>query len=560
MDETRLLRLVEVGRTLVSELDLESVLAGVLDEARELTGARYAALGILDERKVALERFLTAGIDRETHTAIGDLPRGHGVLGELIRDPRPLRLADVGQHPRSYGFPPGHPPMRSFLGVPIQIRGEPFGNLYLTEKEDGDFDATDEEALVVLAAWAGIAIENARLYGRVEGHRDDLERAVRGLEATTAVARAVGDETDLERVLELIVKRGRALVDARSVVILLREGQELAVRASAGEATPSTPGARLAVTDSILGHVIESGRSRRIEDVPNTLRLRLGELGLEASSGLIVPLIFRGRALGALAAFDRLERGPDFDGEDERLLVAFAASAATAVATAKSVADERLVQSIAAAEHERGRWARELHDDTLQALGALRVMLVSARKGGRPEALERAADQAVSQIEAQIESLRALIADLRPAALDEIGLGAALEGLIERSARRADLRIEAEVRLSGTERLSREVDLALYRLVQEALTNVVKHAAARLVSVQVMQREGSIELTVADDGRGFDPAAGSTGFGLAGMRERAALAGGRLSISSSPAGGTTIRAELPTSPAAPSQPAARTAR
>ena len=208
-----------MGRALVAELDLERLLHRVLEVAQELTGARYAALGVLDDRRERLERFLTIGIDEATHNAIGELPRGHGILGVLISDPRPLRLSDVGEHPQSYGFPLEHPPMHSFLGVPILVRGQAFGNLYLTEKAGGEFDEADEEAVVVLAEWAAIAIENARLYRDVRGRRDELERAVTTLETTTAIARAVGGETDLQRILELIAKRGRALVAARAIVI-----------------------------------------------------------------------------------------------------------------------------------------------------------------------------------------------------------------------------------------------------------------------------------------------------------------------------------------------------
>src|ERR671928_2059586 len=159
MDENRLRRLLEVGRSLISELDPDAVLRRLLDVARELTGARYAAIGVLDERREHLEQFITAGIDEETHREIGDLPRGRGVLGVLIDDPKPLRLRDVGMHPRSYGFPIAHPPMTTFLGVPILIEGQAWGNLYLTEKAAGDeFTAEDEEAACVLADWAAIAI------------------------------------------------------------------------------------------------------------------------------------------------------------------------------------------------------------------------------------------------------------------------------------------------------------------------------------------------------------------------------------------------------------------
>src|SRR4051812_17334014 len=264
-DDHRLVRLIEVGRSLLSELDLDIVLDRVLETARDLTGARYAALGILDERRRELAQFLTRGVDEETHRAIGDLPRGRGILGLLIEDPIPLRLADLGDHPRSYGFPPGHPPMRGFLGVPILIRGEAWGNLYLTEKAAGDFDRDDEDAVVVLADWAAIAIENARLYRAVDARRAELERAVRGFEATATIARAVGGETDLERVLELIVKRGRALVEARGVVILLAEGDRLRVAAGAGSV--SVPeGLAVPLRDSPLAELMAGSRAHRVTD------------------------------------------------------------------------------------------------------------------------------------------------------------------------------------------------------------------------------------------------------------------------------------------------------
>src|SRR5918994_5473520 len=172
MDSVRAGRLLEVGRSLIAELDPEAVLDRLLDVAQELTGARYAAIGVLDDRREQLERVLTAGIDEETHRAIGDLPRGRGVLGVLINDPRPLRLADVGMHAQSYGFPLAHPPMTTFLGVPILIDGEAWGNLYLTEKDEGEeFTDDDEEAAVVLANWASIAVQNARLHQTIEGRR-----------------------------------------------------------------------------------------------------------------------------------------------------------------------------------------------------------------------------------------------------------------------------------------------------------------------------------------------------------------------------------------------------
>src|ERR1035438_2810589 len=185
-------RLLEVGRTLMADLDESVVLDRVLEAARELTGARYAALGVLNDERTELARFLTSGVDEAAHRAIGDLPRGRGVLGVLIDHPAPLRLGDVGESPASYGFPAGHPTMKGFLGVPIVIRGQAWGNLYLTEKETGEFTEADEQAATILAQYASIAIENARLYETSESRRYELEKALRGLEATRDVAVAIG--------------------------------------------------------------------------------------------------------------------------------------------------------------------------------------------------------------------------------------------------------------------------------------------------------------------------------------------------------------------------------
>jgi GAF domain-containing protein len=239
------------------------------------------------------------------------------VLGVLIEDPRPLRLPDVGKHPQSYGFPPGHPPMHSFLGVPVVIRGEAWGNLYLTKKQDGDeFTEADEEAAVMLAEWAGTAIENARLYQSSEGRRRQLERAVRGLEAARDIADAIGGADDLEQVLELIVKRGRALISARSVLIMLREGDELVVAASAGHAADAC-GRRLSIAGSSSGDVLRRGRPERVTDVASQLHISPEELGVpDAHTALLVPMLHHGAAVGVLAAFDRGGDSDAFTGAD----------------------------------------------------------------------------------------------------------------------------------------------------------------------------------------------------------------------------------------------------
>lgn len=546
--EDRLRRLLDVGRTLVAELGQEAVLERILEQARALTGARYAALGVLDEDRRELERFLTAGVDPDTHRAIGDLPRGRGVLGVLIADPRPLRLADVTVHPESFGFPPEHPEMHSFLGVPVVIRGQAWGNLYLTEKHGGEqFTEDDEEAAVALSQWAAIAIENARIHETSERRREQLERAVRSLEAARDITEAIGGVADLDRVLELIVKRGRALVGARSLLIMLRDGDELVVAASAGHATHAH-GQRLPIHGSTSGTVLELGRPQRVTDVGSEMRISPTEFGVRDSrTALLVPMMNRGAAIGLLAAFDHGKAGEEFSLEDEELLRGYAQSAANAVAIKRSVEADRLRAAIAAADSERARWARELHDETLQALGGLRILLASTVGRGDATSKDDAMGQAIEDVEREIANLREIISDLRPSLLDDLGLVPAIESLIDR--RRSDgLQIESELAIPSIDGkasgLSPELETTLYRLLQEALTNVVKHAQASSVRVSVRQDGRELAVEVQDDGRGFDVDARTAGFGLAGMRERVDLAGGTLSLESDHRG-THVRARLP---------------
>jgi signal transduction histidine kinase len=540
-------RLLDVSRSVVSELDLEVVLRRVVEEACLITRAKYGALGVMNERGDSLDRFITTGIDAEAHAEIGDLPRGRGVLGVLITDPHPLRLSNVGSHPRSYGFPPAHPPMDTFLGVPILIRGKAYGNLYLTEKAEGlEFDEVDEEAVGVLADIAGIAIDNARLYQRVEGRREELERAVIGLEATTEIARAVGGETDLDRILELIAKRGRALVNARTVVIVLEDKGDLTVATAAGEVGDAVVGRTIPVAGSLYGEVLQSRRPERVGDLPARLRTVQHSIGVQAESALAVPLVFKGKALGVLVAYDHERGSANFTVSDQQLLMSFAASAATAVGTAKTVAQDHLRHSIEAAELERRRWARELHDETLQGLGALSVLLNSGLSGD----LEAAVRQSLGFVEGQIASLRALISDLRPAVLDEVGLQPALETLAERMAATSRLQVALDIDLAYERedeptRLIPEIESAVYRMVQETLTNVGKHALTDRATVTVREAGDTVEIEVRDEGVGFDLDAESDGFGLIGMRERAELVDGKLGIHSKPGEGTTVSIVVP---------------
>lgn len=549
VDEERFRRLLDVGSSLLSELDLEAVLKSVVEAARELTGARYAALGVLDRERRELERFINVGIDEETRREIGNLPRGRGVLGELIREPAPLRLRDVNAHPHAYGFPPGHPPMHSFLGVPISVRGETYGNLYMTEKQGAEeFDDGDEAAALTLAGWAGIAIENARLYTSLSEREAEIEQALRRAETSVDIARTVGGETDVQRVLDLIVKRARALVDARALLVLLRREDHLFIAASAGDVTDDLRDFEVPLDDAVFGAAMEERVSQRLERSSPPSKARLRErLGAEAA--LVVPLLFRGRAVGTLVALDREAGGVEFDQEDLRLLQSFAASAATAVATAQTVESERLRQQVESAEKERERWARELHDETLQSLAAIRISLATAlqSKGERrADLIESAAEETMVRLEHQINELNRLINDLRPAALERLGLAGALKALAEESAARGGIEVDVKIELRAAEgeAAARDVERMVYRLVQEALTNVLKHAGAHRVDVSAEEAGDAIRIRIRDDGDGFDPSA-TSGRGLSGMRERIELFGGEIEVSSQPGEGTEIAASVP---------------
>ena len=384
-----------------------------------------------------------------------------------------------------------------------------------------------------------------------EAKRAELQQTVDALDATIQIARALGGETDLNAILALVAKRGRALVGARTLIIELLSGGELELAAGAGELPEGLLGQRVGLADTVASAALRAGQTQRLTDELNRARFQqhgLGHLGLAAANGLVVPLVFRDRPYGVLVAIDHLNGG-DFTADHQRLLEAFAASAATAVATAQSAADERDRQRVAAAEAERGRWARELHDETLQALGSLRLTLSAARRRSNPAGLATAVDQAIEQLESDIAALRGLITELRPAALDQLGLEPALLALVDR-VRGGGLDVDANVELAyepegAPRRLDPEMETGVYRIVQESLTNSVKHGGAGRASVEVLEREQQIVVTVRDDGAGFDPEARTAGFGVTGMRERAKLLGGELSVHAAPGHGTTISVTLP---------------
>src|SRR3954451_7848049 len=296
--EGRLRALFDASLALNSELSLDALLTKVVESAASLTGARYAALGVLDATGSELERFVTTGIDEETQGTIGDLPRGRGVLGVLIREARPLRLRNLGEDPRSVGFPPGHPPMSTFLGVPLAMRGVAYGNLYLTEKEDGEeFTIEDEELVTLLASQAAVAIENARLY-------ESATRWARQLESLHEIVRSIVEEIELDKLLQLVCMRVRELTQARlAVVALASDDGTMTISATDGseDVDDSLPG-RTFGEESKLSRVLRKRQTARVDSLLDDPEVDPDEsLALGARTGLYVPLVAGGRALGVIA-------------------------------------------------------------------------------------------------------------------------------------------------------------------------------------------------------------------------------------------------------------------
>ena len=401
-------------------------------------GARYAALGVIDKTGQALERFLTTGIDAAAHAAIGDLPHGRGILGVLIRDAQPLRLQDIADDPRSVGFPPNHPPMKSFLGVPIVLRGVAYGNLYLTEKAGGqDFTDEDSELSQLLAAQAAVAIENARLY-------ESSTRWLRQFESLNEVGNALSSELELGPLLALVARRLQELVDAKLVLIALPEGDVLRVAAAEGESSFGVAGMELALGGSKAGRVLDRGRSERIDsllDDPEVDQQATRRMGVH--SGLYVPLLVRGRPIGIVIAHDKHGPSPVFSEDDLRLAESLGSRAAIAVDLSERVSQDSVRRVVEAQELERTRLARELHDETGQALTSillgLKPLEQSAESAEAREALESVRELVISTL----QNVRRLAVELRPSALDDFGLvpgGRALDRDVsgaERPARRS---------------------------------------------------------------------------------------------------------------------------
>jgi signal transduction histidine kinase len=416
-----------------------------------------------------------------------------------------------------------------------------YGNLYLTEKEGGeDFTQEDEDLVVLLAGQAAVAIENARLY-------EASTRWSRQLQSLEEVGNALATETDLDRLLDLVARRLRELVDARVVALTLPSGEdELRFAAVAGEGAADLLGETISRSGSKSGKVFVRRRSERIDSViddPEVHQAVTRRLG--ARTGMWVPLIAHDRAIGVLEIHDKEGADARFSDDDLRLAETFAARAAVAVELSQRVARDALSRVVQAQELERGMLARELHDETGQALTSILLGLKPLEEALSDHPARAALAELREHVVAAMQDVRRLAVELRPAVLDDFGLVAALERLTEAFAEQTGIRVDFHSAL-GEKRLPGEVETALYRVVQESLTNIVKHANACSVSISVARRDSAVAAVIEDDGDGFDPrVVREGGVGLLGMRERLVLLDGRVEIESRPGAGTTLVAEVP---------------
>jgi len=516
-------RLLEAGLALSSELSLPAILQRIVELAAGITGARYGALGVLG-RDGRITEFITTGVTAQERAAIGHIPVGRGILGVLIDDAVPLRLRDIAEDPRSVGFPPNHPPMRSFLGAPVTARGQVFGNIYLTEKQGAaEFGAEDERALVLLAAQAGVAIENAHLYEEA----DDRAKRLEALRAGDPVG--------------LVARHARELVgaDLATLAIPAAEG-ELVVEAADGLGADELRGAVFPVEGSVTGEVIRTGKAMVLADASTDARTSQPIMGGGIGRAAFVPLAVRGRTFGTLMV-GNASGGPPLRDTAVQLLETFAEQAAVALEYARL---QRELHRLAVLE-DRERIAKELHDGAIQALFAVGMGLQgSAMLAGDTE-LRRRIENAVEELDRVIRDLRNYIFGLRPGILADRQLDQALQRLVEELQQRSGVVAVAEIDPAAAAELTGKA-ADLIQLAREALSNVSRHAGAATCRVSLYPTEDGTVLEVDDDGRGFDPARTSGGGqGLRNLRERAEALGGRAEIVSAPGEGTRVRVTIP---------------
>lgn len=565
--DSRLWMLVDAGILLSGELHLDAVLDRIVETACRVIGCRYGAIGVIDEDGTGLSNFVYHGLTETDRERIGDLPVGRGLLGALITQPEPIRLADLTDDPRSVGFPMHHPPMRSFLGVPVRVRGKVFGNLYLTEKEGGDFTLQDERLAIALAAQAAVAVENARLYETARSAETEANRRLREIESVHEVGTALLQEVDPSRVLRMIAMLARGLVGGSLVTIAMYDGKDFRIRVAVGQRAGEMEGVSYPAAGSVGERALLTGEAQLVDDAADPQASSAAVIAQRASarSSIVAPLYDRDEPIGILGV---VYPEPSHFGPDEVLAVRrFADLASLALRNAKLLSSERervraeaeLAESrvreqmrsdtlravIRAQEDERRRIARELHDSFGQALASILLGL---------KVIEQ--EQTLEDVRSRIADLREVAAsaagdvrriafELRPTALDDLGLEVALKRYAHELEDRTAIPVTVSIELSDS-RLHPDIETVVYRVAQEALTNAIKSAAPRSIGVTLVESDGMVRLVVEDDGRGFDPTgAHGRGLGLLGMSERAALVGGRVDIRSAVGAGTAVELAVP---------------
>ncbi|WP_417078257.1 GAF domain-containing protein [Micromonospora profundi] len=511
----RLRALLDAVVGIGTNLDLRSTLQRIVQAACELVGARYGALGVVGPDRM-LHDFIVHGITPEQHEQIGDLPHGRGVLGLLIDDPRPLRMPDITKHPLSYGFPANHPPMHTFLGVPVLIREQVFGNLYLAEKNGGaQFTDDDEEIVVALAAAAGVAIENARLYALA--HRRE-----RWLAATAEITTVLLGEVRRTDALTLVARRAREVAEAELALVLLHDADTdqftVEVVDGSDEQARALVGTVLPAADTSFGAAVAEGRHAEVDDLAHAAPW---PALLHTGPATISPLATAETLHGVLIVAHPAERGGGTSKEDVALLGSFAGQAALAMERARGQEERELLVVL----EDRERIARDLHDVVIQRLFATGLQLQSAAPMGRPEVANRI-NAAVDDLDATIRDIRRTIFELRTP------MSAALRTEIREAVEAAAESLGHRPRLDLTGPVDSAVPDAirpdLIAVLREALSNAVRHAQATQVAVAVRVADGQVSVTVTDNGVGCDPAAARGG--LVNLRERADRLAGTFTI------------------------------
>lgn len=517
-----------------SELDLAQVLRRIVEAAVSLVDAKYGALGVIGEGD-RLSQFITVGVTEEEIARIGPYPRGRGILGELIRHPQPLRLDDLTSHPASFGFPPHHPPMRTFLGVPVRVRDQVFGNLYLTEKREGlPFDAEDEQLLAVLAAAAGVAIENARLY-------DDSRHRERWLRGSAELTRRLLSGVGVSDVLTPFAEEAMDMADADLVAIPVPVpgADSLLIEIAVGQGADVYRGALIPVDGSLPGRVLRTGEAAGIADV-HADESATGALDSTGRFGpfMVVPLGTADRIRGVIMAGRAADRLP-FDAATVEMLADFAAQAAVALELAERRAQGEQLRVL----EDRDRIARDLHDMAIQRLFATGMSLQAITRFIDNEEVADRVGRAVDDIDETIKVIRSTIFALEAkATTDRASLRARLLAEIETAA--ATLGFTPTLTFDGLidAHVPDQVGGHAVAVLREALSNAAKHAGASRVAVSAVAGD-EFTLTVTDDGVGITPSGRRSG--LRNLEQRAATLGGALQVEAANGGGTRLIWRVP---------------